>query len=102
MCDNALRNNPVSLIKFLEEKIVIIPFLQRDYAQGRDNKEAEVIRTMFVDAICNSIIKNEPLSLDFTYGEKKSNEKRYYPVDGQQRLMRKKRWIVQCFDEFPF
>lgn len=87
MCDNALSNNPVSLIKFLEEKIVIIPFLQRDYAQGRDNKETEVIRTMFVDAICNSIIKNEPLSLDFTYGEKKSDEKRYYPVDGQQRLM---------------
>ena len=87
MCDNASSNNPVSLIKFLEEKIVIIPFLQRDYAQGRDNKETEVIRTMFVDAICNSIIKNEPLSLDFTYGEKKSDEKRYYPVDGQQRLM---------------
>ena len=87
MCDNASSNNPVSLIKFLEEKIVIIPFLQRDYAQGRDNKETEVIRTMFVDAICNSIIKNEPLSLDFTYGEKKSDEKRYYPVDGQQRLL---------------
>ena len=87
MCENASSNKPVSLIKFLEEKIVIIPFLQRDYAQGRDNKETEVIRTMFVDAICNSIIKNEPLSLDFTYGEKKSDEKRYYPVDGQQRLM---------------
>ena len=87
MCDNASNSNPVSLIKFLEEKIVIIPFLQRDYAQGRDNKETEVIRTMFVDAICNSIIKNETLSLDFTYGEKKSDAKRYYPVDGQQRLM---------------
>ncbi len=87
MCDNASSNNPVSLIKFLEEKIVIIPFLQRDYAQGRDNKETEVVRTMFVVAICNSIIKNEPLSLDFTYGEKKSDEKRYYPVDGQQRLL---------------
>ena len=64
-------------------KNIRIPILQRDYAQGRPDKG--YIRVDFLKDIRNTIENNEKLTLDFVYGYS-DDEKRFYPLDGQQRL----------------
>lgn len=67
---------------------VLIPKIQRDYAQGRkkeeDNGRAENIRKGFLKDIFNGNAKN----LDFIFGTKSENNNQFYfiPIDGQQRL----------------
>lgn len=62
---------------------VHIPQLQRDYAQGRKNKED--IRRSFVEQLRSSLAtEGQHLNLDFVYGYLKDGV--YYPLDGQQRL----------------
>lgn len=64
---------------------VIIPKLQRDYAQGRKHDPAiEQIRNSLIDEIYSSLTKKTTLVLNFIYGEKETD--RFIPVDGQQRL----------------
>jgi hypothetical protein len=68
---------------------IIIPMIQRDYAQGRNNTKAEEIRKVFLSDLFERIIavRDEnapPLELDFIYGYIKS--KAFVPLDGQQRL----------------
>ncbi len=46
-----------------------VPPIQRDYAQGRETKEANKIRKSLLDSICNALEKNEYLPLDFVYGK---------------------------------
>lgn len=76
-----------SLKAFLTEHFIVIPALQRDYAQGRDNTEAANIRKLFISSILDAVFSNKELSLDFTYGDSLNKDPlRYYPVDGQQRL----------------
>lgn len=76
------RGKPYCFIEFMEETIVEIPIIQRDYAQGRDDKEE--LRREFLNAIKNSLLEKKPLNLDFIYGSI-SNEV-LQPLDGQQRL----------------
>lgn len=62
-----------------------IPRIQRDYAQGRNGKVVELIRTNFLDALCTATLLGEkPISLDFIYGDVQGGT--LYPLDGQQRL----------------
>ena len=72
----------------LESYKVMIPQIQRDYAQGRES-ESE-LRKGFVTKIKQTIQENEPkLNLDFIYGytEKAGkDEEVFIPLDGQQRL----------------
>lgn len=81
-----------SLRQLLETKPdgIVIPMLQRDYAQGRAT--AAEIRGTFLDALLQATLVSddeyvEPLNLDFVYG---SHEDRgtgpLLPLDGQQRL----------------
>lgn len=63
---------------------VEIPLLQRDYAQGRPDDKAKVIRTNFVQALHDAVTEDEPIGLDFIYGEIRSGT--LQPLDGQQRL----------------
>ena len=63
---------------------VQIPLIQRDYAQGRLGKVAETIRHDFLDALVGAVEANEPLDLDFVYGE--IEDATLMPLDGQQRL----------------
>ena len=68
-------------MKFLEliEKYEIeIPLIQRDYVQGLDEKKA----VKFLKAIKNGM--KVGLNLDFIYGNQ--NDKKFIPIDGQQRL----------------
>lgn len=71
---------------------IYIPRIQRDYAQGRLDGAARLIRERFVDDIFNCL-KNNPmdggiLDVNFIYGniELNGDSKRFIPIDGQQRL----------------
>lgn len=71
--------------KIIPLKKIVIPIIQRDYAQGRDdNVEIVRIRQRFLEAL-KSAIDDKPITLDFIYGD--INEKgEMIPLDGQQRL----------------
>ena len=89
-----------SLREMLEEYDVVIPKLQRDYAQGRKGKEH--IRRRFLEEIKRSGSTEDQslLTLDFVYGtvESAGEEGRstcFYPLDGQQRLTTL--WLVHWY-----
>ena len=66
---------------------ILIPKIQRDYAQGRD--ECVSVRKRFLSSIFNVIDNDngEELLLDFIFGNKVNHQQNIFePVDGQQRL----------------
>jgi hypothetical protein len=63
---------------------VQVPLIQRDYAQGRRDAKATLIRERFVAALYEAVAGQQPLVLDFVYGELTRGE--FIPLDGQQRL----------------
>ena len=63
---------------------IVIPIIQRDYAQGRRDSNVERIRLRFLDSLKNAIT-NKPIALDFVYGDIDANGV-MTPLDGQQRL----------------
>ena len=63
---------------------IIIPIIQRDYAQGRRDPEIGRVRARFLDALRNAVT-GEPITLDFVYGDIDENGV-MTPLDGQQRL----------------
>lgn len=62
-----------------------IPIIQRDYAQGRKNKDVDRIRERFLNALFQAIVGKSHITLDFVYGDV-SNDGVLTPLDGQQRL----------------
>jgi hypothetical protein len=83
-----------SLAGLLKEYKVLIPPIQRDYAQGRNTGKVPHIRERFLSDIINVLTNDSPLTLelDFVYGyvEKDTVNSqevlRFKPLDGQQRL----------------
>ena len=85
---------------FLSKYHVIIPMVQRDYAQGRTSAEVNRVRGRFLDAIKGYLVQptdnHEVMKMDFVYGEKenvwstkeanKLEKEVVTPLDGQQRL----------------
>lgn len=68
----------------VQMKKIVIPIIQRDYAQGRIDPEVNRIRERFLDSL-HQAIKVDPITLDFVYGD--INEHGVMtPLDGQQRL----------------
>lgn len=65
-------------------KKIVIPIIQRDYAQGRIDAEINRIRERFLDSL-HQAIKDAPITLDFVYGDINANGV-MTPLDGQQRL----------------
>ena len=63
---------------------IIIPRIQRDYAQGRIGKSEERIRQRFLDALYDAIHKQKSITLDFVYGDVENGKLTL--LDGQQRL----------------
>lgn len=67
---------------------VLIPIVQRDYAQGRPG--ADEVRERFLDALYTALERGDdghpPLDLDFVYGYFAEASGRFVPIDGQQRL----------------
>lgn len=88
-----ISNNFVTLLK---EQKVVIPPIQRDYAQGRNNDAVRRIRDRFLKNITRVLSDDyvgEPLKLDFIYGYAIDDETGkgkvrsiFKPLDGQQRL----------------
>lgn len=64
---------------------ILIPKIQRGYAQGRTNDRATRTRTRFLKSIYDKITAGRTLTLDFIYGHIDS-QMRLIPLDGQQRL----------------
>lgn len=77
--------NEYTFWQLIEEYVIDIPIIQRDYAQGREFEKVEEIRNGFLDDIYDTIINDRHLDLDFVYGSLKEN-KTFIPLDGQQRL----------------
>lgn len=66
-------------------RAVVIPQIQRDYAQGRRDPVATRIRQDFLDSVCGAAAgRTGPVSLDFVYGSVRDGV--LSPLDGQQRL----------------
>ncbi|MBD3879818.1 MAG: DUF262 domain-containing protein, partial [Quinella sp. 1Q5] len=63
---------------------IIIPNIQRDYAQGREIEEIRRVRNRFLDALYRAVTTEEGIKLDFVYGDLKDGV--LTPLDGQQRL----------------
>lgn len=63
---------------------IIIPIIQRDYAQGRRDPDIERVRSRFLDSLYNAVV-GEPITLDFVYGDIDADGV-LTPLDGQQRL----------------
>ena len=63
---------------------IVIPIIQRDYAQGRKDSDVRRIRLRFLDSL-KKAITNKPITLDFVYGDIDENGV-MTPLDGQQRL----------------
>ena len=68
----------------IELKKIVVPIIQRDYAQGRDGVEIKRIRYRFLNALKEALV-GEPITLDFIYGDIDENGI-LTPLDGQQRL----------------
>jgi hypothetical protein len=66
------------------ENTIQIPIIQRDYAQGRKDRKVDQIREGFLNSIKDVLSENKTLHLDFIYGSIKN--KKFIPLDGQQRL----------------
>lgn len=80
-----------NLYGLLEDRSVTIPMIQRDYAQGRQGKEA--IRINFLKQIYRGLAENKGLKLDFVYG--RDDGAKFQPLDGQQRLTTM--WLVHWY-----
>lgn len=68
----------------MEYQRISIPKIQRDYAQGRLTGKAPDVRENFL----NDIFSGKVMSLDFIFGtaQECDNQKKFIPLDGQQRL----------------
>lgn len=63
---------------------IIVPMIQRDYAQGRVGAEVEKVRNRFLDALKQAVV-DSPVTLDLIYGDIDADGT-MIPLDGQQRL----------------
>lgn len=68
--------------KLIQSHNIEIPIIQRDYAQGRIDKNE--IRLNFLNALYNSLNDSHSIRLDFIYGSIVNDS--FQPLDGQQRL----------------
>ncbi|WP_225034690.1 DUF262 domain-containing protein [Winogradskyella sp. SM1960] len=82
-------NKPTSFFELIDTSKIVIPIIQRDYAQGRTNQKVVKIRSKFLDALFVALENPaKPIELDFIYGYnvKNENANSFIPLDGQQRL----------------
>lgn len=79
----------MTFVELLVTHPVVIPIIQRDYAQGRIDKDGQgrykEVRDSFIDTLFESITEGKAITLDYIYGSIDSAG-RFLPIDGQQRL----------------
>ena len=69
--------------KDIDIQKIVIPMIQRDYAQGREGNDISRIRSRFLETLYEAVT-DHPITLDFVYGDVKNGI--MTPLDGQQRL----------------
>lgn len=72
---------------------ILIPKIQRAYAQGRSDAHATKTRKRFLNAIHDALFTGRQLTLDFIYGN--VTDGCFIPLDGQQRLTTL--WLLHWF-----
>lgn len=82
MTDKKYKGETLTFWELLQRYKIEVPIIQRDYAQGREDKKE--IRDKFLNALFQSINNNSTIKLDFIYGNVESDI--FHPLDGQQRL----------------
>lgn len=91
--NGTLQKPAISFWDFINSYRVVIPIIQRDYAQGRMDKHK--LRIEFFGQLISSLKNSIPCKLDFVYacpqikedpGITAVNQEVIYPLDGQQRL----------------
>ena len=76
----------------MQVQAIEIPLFQRDYAQGRNNPQVQLIRERFITSLCDALDSPKGIDLDFVFGDVvekahgTQNVPTLYPLDGQQRL----------------
>ena len=93
MPNNTYKGERLSFIQIFSQKEfkIVVPIIQRDYAQGRVTDDTKEVRMEFLDALYTYLDENIPnRDLDFVYGTllegTNGNRKQFIPLDGQQRL----------------
>lgn len=80
-----MTQDPISLWQLLEKYRIVIPIIQRDYAQGRCGEGMDVLRNRFLGNLKDALRDSgKPVKLDFLYGNVDNSD--FLPLDGQQRL----------------
>jgi hypothetical protein len=86
--ENKMPETLAELLSYKGKLNVVIPIIQRDYAQGRvdkgNNKHYTQIREDLLDTLYDALVGDKPAVLDFIYGS--LSDGRFIPIDGQQRL----------------
>ena len=84
--DKDFSGERLSFIRLIEKYNVVVPVIQRDYAQGRTTEKPTEVRKGFVSNLISYLQapEGEIHDLDFVYGTVVDNE--FIPLDGQQRL----------------
>jgi len=103
-----------SLWHLVSHNAIVIPIIQRDYAQGRTNDDVRQIRESFLKKIFKVLAdEHSQLELDFIYGTleapkdislKTVNYENFVPLDGQQRLttLFLLHWFLALWNEGDF
>lgn len=81
---NNISAQRLSFLQLIEKYNVVIPVIQRDYAQGRKTEKPTEVRKGFVRNLISYLQSDKIHDLDFVYGTVLDNE--FIPLDGQQRL----------------
>ncbi len=85
-----LFNKPVSVIPGVESTIsqIVIPKIQRPYAQGRTDGQSTYVRSIFLKNIFAHLSTGAEMEMNFIYGiVRKMNERYIFELlDGQQRI----------------
>ena len=91
--NNGIVNVPSTFWNFIQNNIIQIPIIQRDYAQGREDKVD--LRSNFLNDIKEHLESKDVLLLDFVYGTSNNG---IQPLDGQQRLTTL--WLLHWYFAF--
>lgn len=89
--DDDFRGERMNFLQLIEKYNIVIPVIQRDYAQGRTDEHVTEVRKNFVRNLISYLrdVDKSSHDLDFIYGTVNdiSNQKEeFIPLDGQQRL----------------
>lgn len=84
--DKDFSGKRLSFIQLISEYNIVVPVIQRDYAQGRTTEKPTEVRKGFVSNLISYLQapEGETHDLDFVYGT--VVDKEFIPLDGQQRL----------------